>query len=81
MEEVQNTDTLVSTFATADALRIYHSVESLEEDVRALADGHPEIAQLHEIGRSVENRPIWALQIGERQGSDRKLLLLGCHHV
>ena len=29
----------------------------------------------------MENRPIWALRIGERNGSARKLLFMGCHHA
>src|SRR5205823_5099758 len=32
-------------------------------------------------GRSLENRPIWALRIGQRRGSARKLLFMGCHHA
>src|SRR5205823_4674975 len=59
----------------------YHSATSLENDLRALATSHPDIAELREIGRSVENRPIWALRIGERRGSARKLLFTGCHHA
>ncbi|HVE96830.1 MAG TPA: M14 family zinc carboxypeptidase, partial [Pseudonocardiaceae bacterium] len=31
-------------------------------DLRRLAEDNSEIAELHEIGRSVENRPIWALR-------------------
>jgi carboxypeptidase T len=34
-----------------------------------------------EIGRSVENRSIWALRLGERRGSTHKVLFLGCHHA
>src|SRR5215211_816898 len=33
------------------------------------------------LGQSVEERPIWALRIGDRHGSDRKLLFMGCHHA
>ncbi|MDQ5853558.1 MAG: M14 family metallopeptidase [Chloroflexota bacterium] len=81
VEQLQLTDTFLSTFATADAIAGYHSVETLEQDLRQLADSRPEIAELREVGRSVEDRPIWALRIGERRGSDRKLLFMGCHHA
>ena len=54
---------------------------TLEEDLRRLADEHPEIAELHRIGRSVEGRPLWALRIGERRDSTRKVAFLGCHHA
>jgi carboxypeptidase T len=71
----------LSTFATAQSLVGYHSAESLGDDMRALAERRPEVAELQEIGRSLEGRPIWALRIGERRGNGRKLLFLGCHHA
>ncbi|HEY8200205.1 MAG TPA: M14 family metallopeptidase [Actinomycetota bacterium] len=81
VEQLHETDRYLGTFATADAMAGYHSVESLAQDMRALADHHPEIAELHEIGRSIENRPILALRIGERKGSATKVLFMGCHHA
>ena len=79
--EVIDTETHVARFATAEAIAAYHSAETLEQDLRNLAASKPEIAELREIGRSLENRPIWALQIGERRGSEHKLLFMGCHHA
>jgi carboxypeptidase T len=81
VEQLTETATYLSTFATADAIAGYHSAESLEQDLRRLAESAPEIAELREIGRSLENRPIWALRIGERKDSTRKLLFMGCHHA
>ena len=81
VEQLQTTETHLSTFATAAAVSGYHSVATLEEDLRRLAEEHPEIAELHEIGRSVEGRPLWALRIGERRGSARRVAFLGCHHA
>jgi carboxypeptidase T len=81
VEQLQTTETHLSTFATAAAVSGYHSVATLEQDLRRLAEEHPEIAELHEIGRSVEGRPLWALRIGERRGSTRKVAFLGCHHA
>lgn len=81
VEQLQRTEPYLSTFATAEAVSGYHSVATLEEDLRRLADEHAEIAELHEIGRSVERRPLWALRIGERRGSERKVAFLGCHHA
>jgi carboxypeptidase T len=80
-EEVVETETHISTFATAEAIALYHSAETLERDLHQLAESQPEIAELREIGHSVEERPIWALRIGERRGSERKLLFMGCHHA
>jgi carboxypeptidase T len=81
VEQLHMTEAFLSAFATADAITGYHSVATLEQDLRRLAEGHPELAELREIGRSLEDRPIWALRIGERRGSARKLLFLGCHHA
>ncbi len=80
-EEVVETETHLATFATAEVIAEYHSAETLERDLRQLAESQPEIAELREIGRSVEDRPIWALRIGERRGNERKLLFMGCHHA
>lgn len=81
VEQLQLTEAFLSTFATAAAGAGYHSAASLEQDLRQLADRRPEVVELRELGRSVENRPIWALRIGERRGGTRKLLFLGCHHA
>jgi len=81
VEQLQPAETFLSAFATDEALAGYHSAETLEQDMRQLAERHAEIAELHEIGRSLEARPIWALRIGDRRGSDRKVLFLGCHHA
>jgi carboxypeptidase T len=80
-EEVVETETHVATFATAEAIDAYHSAETLEDDLRQLAESQPEIAELREIGRSLEDRPIWALRIGQRRASEHKLLFMGCHHA
>src|SRR5215216_2368759 len=80
-EEIIETETHISTFATAEAIAAYHSTETLEGDLRQLAESQPEIAELREIGRSLEERPIWALRIGERRATEHKLLFMGCHHA
>jgi carboxypeptidase T len=80
-EEVVGTEDHLSRFATTEAIAAYHSAETLEQDLRRLAESRPEIAELREIGRSLENRPIWALRIGERRASEHKLLFMGCHHA
>jgi carboxypeptidase T len=87
VEQIVSTDAYLATAnaavaaAAAATTMAYHSAESLEQDLRALAEGAPEIAELRQIGQSVEERPIWALRIGDRHGSDRKLLFMGCHHA
>jgi carboxypeptidase T len=79
--QLHETERFLSTFATAEALAGYHSVQTLEQELKTLAASRPEIVELQEIGRSVEGRTIWALRIGERKGNARKLLFMGCHHA
>jgi carboxypeptidase T len=83
VEELHQTDSFLTAFASPAALAGagYHSAATLEQDMRTLANSQPQIAELKEIGRSLENRPIWALRIGERRGSARKVLFMGCHHA
>jgi carboxypeptidase T len=81
VEQLHETQAYLSTFATEEAVAGYHSVETLEADLRRLAEDHSEIAELHEIDRSVENRPIWALRLGERRDNTLKMAFLGCHHA
>src|SRR4029453_6947138 len=81
VEQLHMTHTYLSTFETAEATAGYHSAEQLEQDLRALAEQHPDVEELPEIGRSLENRPLWALRLGDRHGTDRKVLLLGCYHA
>jgi carboxypeptidase T len=52
VEQLHLTQTYLSTFATAEATAGYHSAEQLEQDLRALAEQHSDIAELREIGRS-----------------------------
>ena len=87
VDQLQSTESYLAatteafTAAAALTTMTYHSAETLEQDLRALAESAPEIAELRQIGQSVEERPILALRIGDRHGSDRKLLFMGCHHA
>jgi carboxypeptidase T len=81
VEQLVTTESFLSDFATARAVSGYHTVQTLEEDLQRLAEDNPEIVELHEIGRSVEGRPLWALRIGERRGTSRKVAFMGCHHA
>src|ERR687894_3314855 len=54
-EEVVQTENHLARFATAEATAAYHSAETLEGDLHALAESRPEITELREIGRSLEN--------------------------
>jgi carboxypeptidase T len=81
VEQLEEVERHLSTFATADAAEQYHSAANLEAELRLLAEAKPDIAQLIEIGRSIEGRPILALRIGHRRGGVPKVLFMGCHHA
>jgi carboxypeptidase T len=82
VERLQDLQRHMRAFATADAVAGYHSAASLEQDLRRLAETRPDIAELREIGRSVEGRAIHVLRIGERRGGEApKILFMGCHHA
>ncbi|PVZ08150.1 M14 family metallopeptidase [Actinomycetospora cinnamomea] len=85
VEELAGAEAFVTQFGDEAAAAAYHSAQSLEDDLRRLSEEHPEVAELREIGRSVEGRPIWALRVGIRRGEQRDgtttFLVLGCHHA
>jgi hypothetical protein len=62
----------------------FHSSYEVETELRLLADAHPGLARLQEIGTSLEARPILALKISDNPGLDEgepAVLFLGCHHA
>jgi carboxypeptidase T len=81
VEQLRMTEGFLSDFDVEAAVIGYHTVETLEQDLRRLAEDNREFVELREIGRSVEDRPLWALRIGERRESASKVAILGCHHA
>jgi carboxypeptidase T len=71
----------LTAFATEEGTTGFHSVNTLNDALRELAAKRPELVELKQIGKSVENRPILGLRIGERKPGVRKLLFMGCHHA
>jgi len=62
----------------------FHSYPELERDLMALADSYPELAQVIDIGDSLEQRNIYALRISDNVGlqeNEASILFLGCHHA
>ncbi|HEY0525931.1 MAG TPA: M14 family metallopeptidase [Stellaceae bacterium] len=81
VEQLHLTRDYLERHFTAAAVADYHSPESLNDDMSALAAAHPDIAELRTIGASVQNRPILALRLGLRRNSEHKVLFVGCHHA
>lgn len=62
----------------------FHSYTELEQDLMALADAYPGLAQVIDIGDSLEQRNIYALRISDNVGiqeNEASVIFLGCHHA
>ncbi len=62
----------------------FHSYPELERDLMALADSYPELAEVIDIGDSLEQRNIYALKISGNVGmqdNEASIIFLGCHHA
>lgn len=72
---------------TATGFRLdlsYKDAAMVEALLRGYAQKYPKLAQLVELGRTAQNRPIWALKIhgGSRPADDvPSILLNGAHHA
>ncbi len=62
----------------------FHSYTELERDLMALADSYPDLAQVIDLGDSLEQRNIYALKISDNAGmqeNEASVVFLGCHHA
>ncbi len=62
----------------------FHSYAELESDLMGLADSYPDLAQVIDIGDSLEQRNIYALRISDHVGvqeNEASVIFLGCHHA
>lgn len=51
----------------------YHDHAQLTEQLKSLQKGYPDLTRLYSIGRSVENRELWVLEISTTPGQHRLL--------
>jgi carboxypeptidase T len=63
----------------------YHTFEEVQAEVNALVAAHPNISQLISVGKSNENRDIWAVKISdnvaERETNEPTVLFNAMHHA
>lgn len=62
----------------------YKDPAMVEALLRAYHERYPEISELHELGRTHQNRPIWALEISdhpERDEDEPAVLFNAMHHA
>jgi carboxypeptidase T len=68
-------------FARSTDLGVYHTFAEMEAFLRDIAERYPQIARLHVVGRTHENNPVYALEMG-RPGADKPtFLIIGGHHA
>jgi murein tripeptide amidase MpaA len=62
----------------------YHSYQELEFELKVLVRAYPSIARLYIVGKSLENRNIYALKISDNvsiKENEPGIAFLGCHHA
>lgn len=63
---------------------LYHTYAEIDAELHALAASHPQLAQVSSIGKSIENRDLWAIKISDNVASNEGeviVTLLGGHHA
>lgn len=81
----------VSTYTTsteADAQKgdegDYHTYEELTQELQGIAENYPEITELYSLGKTWEDRDIWAMKISDNAEIDEdepEVLIVGAHHA
>ena len=70
---------------TQAASQHYHSYEQAQNEFKALAAAHPDLAAYVKLGQSYEGRDIFALKITRDAAADHTnkpdVLITGCHHA
>ena len=62
----------------------YHSYDEVVADMIAIEGNYSDIAKMYEIGKSVENRSIWAMKISDEVEIDEEepeIFIVGNHHA
>ena len=68
-----------------DGMGAYHTYSESTEELHAIAALHPDIAKVDSIGRTYENRAIWAIKISDKphfnDPSEADVMFVGLHHA
>ena len=63
---------------------LYHTYAEIQAELQTLANNYPAIASVASIGKSVEQRDLWAIKISDHIDQDEDepvVVLFGCHHA
>jgi carboxypeptidase T len=62
----------------------YHSLAEMTAEIKAMADAHPTLVRRFSLGRSSQDRPIWALKISDNvtvDESEPEVMFDSLHHA
>jgi carboxypeptidase T len=74
--------TSAANFPASDAL--YHNYAEMVTDIKAVAAAHPDIVEVHSIGKSYKGRDIWIAKISDNVATDEaepEILFDALHHA
>ncbi len=80
---VENLDKVAEKYRDKADLGLYHNFEEVVEELRAYTNDYPNLAQLHELGKSHEGRNVYALKVSGNVTADEGepgFLICGMHH-
>ncbi len=63
---------------------LYHTYDEVDLELHDLADNYPETAKVISLGKSIENRELWAIKISDNvevEEAESTVVFLGCHHA
>ena len=63
---------------------LYHTYDEVETELRQLASDYPAISSMTTIGKSLEQRELWAIKISDNVSQDEEepvVVFLGAHHA
>jgi len=61
----------------------FHTYDTMTTELEEIADNYPDIAELYDLGTSVQGRTIWGLKITDNVGEEEnepEVRICGCHH-
>ncbi len=63
---------------------LYHTYAEIGSELQALANSHPAISRVTSIGKSLDQRELWAIKISDNVNQDEEepvVVFLGAHHA
>ena len=78
------TNSICDNGPTDPTAGLYHTYAEVETELRQLADDYPAISNMTTIGKSLEQRELWAIKISDNVSQDEEepvVVFLGAHHA